>query len=133
LLLNQPDWFSRLGTGEGIDQFESEHGISVPSSLRLFYRYPATACWLAIRHDTDVFLAEFHELGLPLLVSWYYCPHLVIGELASSQIELAVELNSDRPRIQWGEIGAAAPLRMHCLFDEWLTGVAQKILGELDH
>jgi hypothetical protein len=129
---NLPDWFRDLGTDDGIASFQRRIGHTIPEPLRLFYRFPATACWLLAHADTDVLLDDWPLTERPHLVQWYYRPHLVIAELTHSQLVIAVELDADNPRIEWGDDGAKCPLDYppH-YFVPWLTRITEKIIDSV--
>jgi hypothetical protein len=101
--------------------------------LQLFYRFPAAACWLLAHADSDIFLEDSPASPAserPHLVKWYYRPHLVIAELRHSQLVIAAQLDSETPRIEWGDDGAKCPLNYPPrYFNEWLAGIAQEILA----
>lgn len=131
-LANRPDWFRELGCQEGVASLERRLAHTVPHSLRLFYQLPATACWLLSHADTDVFLEDWPPSECPGVVEWHDHPHLVIAELRQSQLVIAVELNGDNPRIEWGDYGAKRPLDYPAqYFTPWLSGVAEQIIDEL--
>lgn len=127
-LANLPDWFRELGLQDGVASLERRIGHTIPESVRLFYQFPATGCWLFVHADTNVFLDDCSLSERPHLVQWYYRPHLVIAELTHSQLVLAVELDADNPRIEWGDDGAKRPLEYppQC-FVPWLSRIAKKI------
>jgi hypothetical protein len=129
---NLPDWFRDLGADDGIASLERRIGHTIPEPLRLFYRFPATACWLLAHADTDVLLDNGPLPERPHLVQWYYRPHLVIAELAQSQLVVAVELDTDNPRIEWGDDGAKRPLDYPAsYFVPWLTRIAEQIIDSV--
>lgn len=128
-LANLPDWFRNLGAPEGIVALERRLNHTIPEPLRLFYRYPAAGCWLLAHHDTDILLEDSPLSERPHLVRWYGRPHLVIAELTHSQLVLGVQLDSDNPRIEWGDDGARCPLDNPAqYFMAWLTRIAEKII-----
>jgi hypothetical protein len=107
---NLSDWFRELRTPDGIATLERRIGHKLPESLRLFYKFPAASCWLLAHADTDILLDNYAASERPHLVQWYYRPHLVIAELTHSQLVIAVELDTEDPRIEWGDDGAKCPL-----------------------
>ena len=126
---NLPDWFRDLGTQDGITTLERRIGHQLPESLQLFYRFPATGCWLLAHADTDILLESYPVSERPHCVDWYYRPHLVIAELTHSQLVIAVELDSDNPRIEWGDDGAKCPLNYPpAFFVQWLSRIAEDSL-----
>jgi hypothetical protein len=125
LLDGLPAWFRDLGTESGVATLERRINARIPESLRLFYRFPATGCWLLAHHDTDILLEGYSLEERPHLVWWYYRPHLVLAEFSHSQTVCAVQLNSDNPRIEWGEDGAQNPFDYPpAYFVQWLTRIA---------
>jgi hypothetical protein len=125
---NLPDWFRALGNPEGIAALERRIGQTMPEALRLFYRFPATGCWMITHNDTDVLMQDSPVPERPHVVQWYYRPHLVIAESTHSQLVLAVELNAD-PRIEWGDDGAKCPLAIPTTyFIRWLSQIAAGII-----
>ena len=80
LLDNLPDLFRELSTDAGIANLEENLKAEIPEPLRLFYRLPATGCWLCSHYDTDIF-HEYYPLAEKLrIVRWYYRPHLVLAQ-----------------------------------------------------
>jgi len=125
LLDNLPYWFRELGTGEGITNLERELGAQIPESLRLFYRFPATGCWLCAHYDTDIFLEFYSPVERLHIVRWYYRPHLVLAQFPHDLSICAVQLDSDDPRIEWGEDGAHEPNNNSPIFFlDWLRRIA---------
>ena len=126
---NLPGWFRDLGTLDGIAALERRIGHTIPESLRLFYKFPATSCWLLAHKDTDILLEDSPLSERPHLVQWYYRPHLVIAEFPHTQLVCAVELDADNPRIEWGDNGASCPLDYSPLyFIPWLRRIAEEIV-----
>ena len=124
-----PNWFRDLGTPVGIATLERRIGHTIPEALRLFYMFPATGCSLLGRGDTDILLEYCPMSERPHLVQWYYRPHLVLAELPHSQLVIAVELDTENPRIEWGDDGARNPLNYPPqYFIQWLTTIAEDII-----
>ena len=71
LLENLPDWFQELGTDAGIAKLEAHLNAEIPVPLCLFYRFPATGCWLCAHHDTDIFLDSYSQEEKLHVVTWY--------------------------------------------------------------
>jgi hypothetical protein len=119
-----PQWFRSLGTAEGVDRFEQQHGVSVPAVLRDYYACPRLACLLALYADTDSLLVGLEVADPPPLVKWFYRWHVVIGNLSHSDLVIAAELDCDSPRLYWGDWGAETPLRYPpALFAPWLVRI----------
>lgn len=128
-----PSWFRELGTADGIARWESRFGNSIPEALQLFYRYPALGCSMLANHDTDIFLETGQDDEKPRKVIWYYRPHMVLATFHHSQTICAVQLDSDEPRIEWGDEGAKLPSNMPpCFFVPWLTRIAKELVDDLD-
>lgn len=104
-----PEWILELGTETGIKHLEDRFKARIPDSLRLFYRFPATGCWLLAHSATDILLDDYAPDLRPHLVWWYNRPYLVIAEFPHSQTVCAVQPITDNPRIEWGDDGAQNP------------------------
>ena len=137
LLERLPEWFCDLGTKPGIASLERRINGRIPESLSLFYRFPATGCWLLAHADTDILLEDYSPDQRPHVVRWYYQPHLVLAEFPHSQTAFAVQLNSDNPRIEWGEDGAPTSFDdSSTYFVQWLSRIARDLTGvdrDCDH
>ncbi len=130
LLESLPDWFCELGTDSGIAKLEDNLKAEIPEPLRLFYRFPATGCWLCAHYDTDIF-HEYYDCPNEKLsiVRWYYRPHLVLAQFPHDLSICAVQLDSDAPRIEWGEEGSHLPSNLPpMLFVDWLARIANDLL-----
>ena len=129
LLENLPDWFQELGTDAGIAKLEAHLKAEIPEPLRLFYRFPATGCWLCAHYDTDIFLVCYSSVEKLHVVTWYYRPHFVLAEFSHSQTIVAVQLNSDNPRIEWGDDGSQQPSNLPpVFFVDWLNRIASDLI-----
>jgi hypothetical protein len=109
LLSVLPKWFQRVGTDEGIAAVEHRLEATISQPLRLFYQFPALACWLRAHHDTDTFLENYLRQDLPVIVCWNQRSHLVLAEFPHSEVICAVELDRDDPQIAWGYEGVLKP------------------------
>lgn len=128
-LENLPDWFQELGTDAGIAKLEAHLKAEIPVPLCLFYRFPATGCWLCAHHDTDIFLDSYSQEEKLHVVTWYYRPHFVLAEFSHSQTIVAVQLNSDNPRIEWGDDGSPQPFNLPpVFFVDWLNRIASDLI-----
>jgi hypothetical protein len=128
LLENLPNWFCELGTDAGIATLEDNLKAEIPEPLRLFYRFPATGCWLCVHYDTDI----FHEYYPPdeklRIVRWYYRPHLVLAQFPHDLSVCAVQLDTDNPRIEWGYEGTHKPNDdVPVFFLDWLSRIATEL------
>lgn len=129
LLESLPIWFCELGTDSGIAKLEDNLKAEIPDPLRLFYRFPATGCWLSAHYDTDIF-HEYYDTPSEKLrtVRWYYRPHLVLAQFPHDLSICAVQLDSDKPRIEWGYEGTQKPNdNAPVFFVDWLSRIAKEL------
>lgn len=129
LLESLPDWFCELGTDSGIAKLEDHLKAEVPEPLRLFYRFPATGCWLCAHYATDIFHEDYPLTEKLRIVRWYYRPHLVLAQFPHDLSVCAVQLDTDNPRIEWGDEGTNKPNDYApVFFMAWLSRIASDLL-----
>lgn len=129
ILESLPDWFRNLGTDAGITKLEENLKAEIPDSLRLFYRFPATGCWLCAHYDTDIFHEYYPPAEKLRIVRWYYRPHLVLAQFPHDLSICAVQLESDNPRIEWGYEGTHVPNNHPTVFfSDWLGRNANDLI-----
>ncbi len=129
-LAELPSWFADLGTELGIASLACRLRCDIAEPYRLFYRFPALACWL-MDSDTDVFLDEYENTSLPPTVRWCGHDHLIVGHLTHSEMVIAVSTDGADPRVEWGYDGTDLPCiaSRPLTFSEWLIGLTTRYVN----
>ncbi len=101
-----PDWFRRMGTDDGVSEFEKRHGVSLPISLREFYSAIPLACFCEACWDTEVLLRELMAcmdgVAPPPIIEVASERYVVVGFHGHSGLVAAIGVASDDPPVVWG-------------------------------
>jgi len=124
-----PEWLAGFQEPIGFTQFEEQHGIIIPATVKAFWREPALVCLLDA-WGRDNYLSES-----PTVVFWKDMQSLSICSQGHSVSIAAVDLDADDdPPMYWGWVDGRedeTPAGIFASrFSEFVLGTARNIDGD---